>query len=86
MSNIDLDTWIVNATLAVRAHKLATLRRWSQQDCERCGGPLETLFDSEGRNPIRICMPCRHKEDDLAEEREDAMLAEQAAWDDIWPI
>jgi hypothetical protein len=55
-----LETYKQALDKMVRKNKLETLKRWGQADCERCGRPLETLFDSHGKNPIRICVPCEH--------------------------
>jgi hypothetical protein len=42
--------------------RIDRMKRWAQQQCERCGEPLETAFDEHGRNPIRICWRCEMKD------------------------
>jgi hypothetical protein len=59
-----MDAWMKGADKTIRDFKMRTLKRWGQKDCERCGGPLETLFDSNGKNPIRICIPCEDAAND----------------------
>ena len=65
MDKAELALYMKALDKIVHDNKLGTLKRWGQKDCERCGGPLVTLFDSHGKNPIRICMPC----EDTANER-----------------
>jgi hypothetical protein len=49
---------LANMEKHVRAQRLATLKRWGQATCEYCSEPLETLFDRNGKNPIRVCGRC----------------------------
>lgn len=30
----------------------------SDEQCPICGGPIETLLDHNGKNPIRMCWKC----------------------------
>lgn len=66
MSDFNLDKYIKNSERIVREAKLKTLKRWSQEKCEACGEPLVTLFNDEGRDPIRVCIKC----EDAANERD----------------
>ena len=43
---------------ACKHMKLARLKRWGQPNCEHCGEPLETVFNQDGKNPIRMCGRC----------------------------
>jgi hypothetical protein len=45
----------------VKKNKMETLKRWGQEKCEYCGNQLETLFNEEGKNPIRVCIECERK-------------------------
>ncbi len=62
--------WIANFEKISRQHRLETLKRWGQEKCERCGSQLETVFDQNGKNPIRICWPCEIKDRDEEEKRD----------------
>ena len=53
--------------------------------CPKHDIPIETVLNTEGRNPVRRCALCWIEEADLDEQRYDAMLAEEASWD-FWPI
>jgi hypothetical protein len=53
-----MDNLIESLAKLEREAKLATLKRWGQEACTRCGEPLETLFDQNGKNPIRVCGRC----------------------------
>ena len=61
MPDPDLDELREGLEKVVRAHRLTTLKGWGQATCEHCGGPLETLFDPDGRDPIRVCIPCEQE-------------------------
>ena len=63
MNDFNLDEYIKNSERIVREAKLKTLKRWALEKCE-CGEPLVTLFNNEGRNPIRICIKCENKAND----------------------
>ena len=60
----DLKAFVDASEKVVRDFKLQTLKRWGQEKCEHCGGPLVTLFNEEGKNPIRICWPCEQAAND----------------------
>jgi hypothetical protein len=30
----------------------------ADETCERCGGPIETLLNEQGRDPLRLCWHC----------------------------
>lgn len=49
------------------AHIERKLRHLGPADecCPRCGGPVETLLDSNGRNPMRCCWRCEAAASDL---------------------
>jgi hypothetical protein len=34
----------------------------ADERCPRCGEPIETLFNSDGRNPMRCCWRCEISE------------------------
>jgi hypothetical protein len=59
-----LDDWMKATDRTIRDFKLRTLKRWGQANCEYCNRPLETLFDSNGKNPIRICITCENAAND----------------------
>jgi hypothetical protein len=63
----DMERLMGNIEKHVRAQKLATLKRWGLATCEHCGEPLETLFDRNGKNPIRVCGRCETEDRDHAE-------------------
>lgn len=59
MTDINMDELNSNFKKIVQESKLRTLKRWGQEKCE-CGEPLVTMFNHEGRNPIRICIKCEN--------------------------
>lgn len=61
MNNINSDEWLKNIEVILREERLRTLKRWALEKCEACGEPLVTLFNSEGRDPIRICIKCENE-------------------------
>lgn len=58
---VELEALLQSLEKTVRANRMEALKRWGQADCETCGKPLETLFNQDGKHPIRICMPCELK-------------------------
>lgn len=38
----------------------------ADERCPNCGGPIETLLNSEGRNPTRCCWKCRFEVEEIA--------------------
>jgi hypothetical protein len=70
MDNDEIAKLVKNLEPIVRQARKETLKRWGQEKCERCEGLLETVFDDEGRNPIRICWSCEVKDARMEDTRE----------------